>query len=116
VDHRLVREGYVLRCDAPSLGLYLVLLTVADADGVSFYRDQSLCRLLRWSPVQLQTARRQLVQAGLVAYRHPFWQVLSLEPEPSPGPPVGSPRPPEPERPASREEVTAILADWRRNR
>jgi hypothetical protein len=34
--------------------------------------------------VQVREARRELMKAGLVAYRSPLYQVLSLEP-PAPG-------------------------------
>ena len=44
VDQRLVRQRYVERCDPAALALYLVLVTVADAEGLSYYSDASLER------------------------------------------------------------------------
>jgi len=41
VDQRLVREGYFKSCDPLALALYLVLLTVADAQGLSYYDDRT---------------------------------------------------------------------------
>ena len=35
IDHRLVRERFIDRCDAPAAALYLFLVTVGDAQGVS---------------------------------------------------------------------------------
>src|ERR1700738_1147519 len=35
VDHRLVRERYIERCDACAAALYLFLVTVADAQGLT---------------------------------------------------------------------------------
>jgi hypothetical protein len=83
VDQRLVRHRYVQRCEPAALALYLVLVTVADAQGLSYYSDQSLGRLLRLDPAALRGARAQLVEAGLVVYQAPLYQVLALE-EPTP--------------------------------
>ena len=44
IDQRLVREGYIARCDVHSLALYLFLVTVCDAQGLSYYGDARLCR------------------------------------------------------------------------
>lgn len=82
VDHRLVRDHYIERCDCTSLALYLFLVTVSDVQGLSYYSDASLCRRLKIDPLQLSAARSQLEKAGLIAYRKPLYQVLSLDPEP----------------------------------
>jgi len=80
VDHRLVREGYVHGRSASALALYLFLVTVADADGLSWYSEDALCRQLSCSGEQLRSARTELQQAGLIAYRQPLYQVLDLAP------------------------------------
>ena len=80
IDQRLVREGYIGRCNAQALALYLMLVTVADSRGLSYYGDASLCRLLSMPPGQLERARADLIRAGLIAYERPLYQVLSLEP------------------------------------
>jgi hypothetical protein len=67
---------------APALALYLFLVTVADADGLSWYSEAALCRQLSWSVTQLQVARAELQQAELIAYRRPLYQVLDLAPAP----------------------------------
>jgi hypothetical protein len=85
IDHRLVQENYFLRCDPSAWTLYLFLTSVADAEGLSYYSDASLMRRLKLDPVGLSASRQQLVQAGLIAYEKPLYQVLSLEP-------VGAPR------------------------
>ncbi len=78
VDHRLVRKGYLKGKSRKALALYLFLVTVADADGVSYYSRESLCEQLDFTAFELGTACAELVNAGLVAYRKPFYQVLSL--------------------------------------
>jgi len=42
VDHRLVRQGYLPRADAKAWALYLVLITVGDEQGLSYYGEASL--------------------------------------------------------------------------
>ena len=36
IDQRLVRDHHIARCDCTALALYLLLLTVADAQGLSY--------------------------------------------------------------------------------
>ena len=82
VDHRLVRDGHVQGRSAPALALYLFLVAVADADGLSWYSEAALCRQLSCGATELQGARTELQQAGLIAYRKPIHQVLDLAPVP----------------------------------
>ena len=79
VDHRLVRQNYLERCDCVDLALYLFLITVSDAEGLSYYSDQAICRRLRIEPTALTAARVHLQKAELLAYQKPLYQVLSLE-------------------------------------
>jgi hypothetical protein len=62
------------------LALYLFLVTVADADGLSWYSDEAVCRQLSCSTMHLERARTELQDAGLIAYRAPLYQVLDLSP------------------------------------
>ncbi len=80
IDQRLVRERFIERCDAPALALYLFLLTVSDAQGLSYYADATLCRLLSMTAQRLAQARADLIRTGLIAYERPLYQVLSLDP------------------------------------
>ena len=84
IDHRLVQQDYFTRCDHSAWALYLFLVSVADAEGLSYYSDASLMRRLKMDPLGLSASRQQLVQAGLLAYEKPFYQVLSLEPAEAP--------------------------------
>jgi len=85
IDHRLVQQNYFLRCDHSAWALYLFLTSVADAQGLSYYSDASLMRRLKLDTLGLSASRQQLIQAELIAYEKPLYQVLSLEP-------VGAPR------------------------
>src|SRR5881396_2686347 len=79
VDHRLVRDHYLPRVDHSAWALYLFLLTVADVQGLSYYSDAAIGRHLKMDPLQLAAARQQLVQADLIAYQKPLYQVLALD-------------------------------------
>ena len=65
---------------APALALYLFLVTVADQEGLSYYSDPSVMSRLGMDAQTLDSARQNLIQAGLVAYEDPLYQVLCLEP------------------------------------
>jgi len=78
LDHRLVRDGFCRRCRTEELALYLVLVTVGDADGLSYYGDGSMAELIGVPAGRIADIRAGLVRAGLVAYRRPLYQVLEL--------------------------------------
>jgi hypothetical protein len=80
VDHRLVRDKHICRCDVYAAALYLFLVTVGDARGLSYWSDASVANMLSMDTDRLAKARRALQQAGLIAYERPLYQVLALEP------------------------------------
>ncbi len=92
VDHRLVRQNYLDRCDCVDLALYLFLVTVSDPQGLSYYSDQAICRRLRIEPATLSAARAHLQKADLIAYQKPLYQVLSLDQSSEPASSSASPR------------------------
>jgi hypothetical protein len=79
IDQRLVRDRHIERCDVQALALYLVLVTVADAQGLSYYGEASLARLLSMPTTRLAAARADLIRLDLIAYERPLYQVLSLD-------------------------------------
>lgn len=87
VDQALVQQHFIDRCEARSAALYLFLVTVSDAQGLSYYGASTLARRLRLSDEQFAAARQQLIDLELIAYRSPLYQVLAL-----PGT-VAAPRP-----------------------
>ncbi len=80
IDQRLVAGHYIERCDTAGLALYLFLVTVADAQGLSYYGDGKLAKSLSMPEAQLARARADLIRLELIAYEAPLYQVLSLEP------------------------------------
>lgn len=79
VDHRLIRHRLLAGRSSQAWALYLLLTTVADAEGISYYSDASLCGHLSLLTAQLESARRELIHARLIAWEAPFYQVLDLE-------------------------------------
>ena len=82
VDQRLVRDRHIERCDAKASALYLMLVTVGDAQGLSYYSDAALSRCLSMDSLRLVQARAELIRVGLIAYDRPLYQVLALDPPP----------------------------------
>jgi hypothetical protein len=79
IDQRLVRERHIERLSHAADALYLFLVTVADARGLSFYSERSIGRYLAMAADGLDHARKELLRADLIAYRKPLYQVLSLD-------------------------------------
>ena len=92
VDHRLIRHAHLRGCDHGAWALYLFLVTVADVQGLSYYSDAAISRHLVIDLLQLARARQQLLQADLIAYRKPLYQVLSLPDAAAPAPPAAEPQ------------------------
>ena len=103
LDHRLVRDRHIERCDAASCALYLFLVTVGDAQGLSYYSEASIARRLSMDPARLAQARADLVRLGLIAYESPLHQVLALD----------APAVPAPSRELSREQWRERFAQLR---
>jgi hypothetical protein len=92
VDHRLIRHAHLRGCDPGAWALYLFLVTVADVQGLSYYSDAAISRHLQMDLLQLAGTRQQLLQADLIAYRKPLYQVLSLPDPAAPAPPASEPQ------------------------
>jgi hypothetical protein len=78
VDQRLVRDGFLDQCDTRAAALYLFLVTVADAQGLSYFAEPTLMQRLHLPAAELRAARERLVELQLLAYQAPLYQVLAL--------------------------------------
>jgi hypothetical protein len=123
VDQRLVRDKHLDRLDVYAAALYLFLVAVADAQGLSWYGDASTARRLSIDEERLRRARGDLARAGLIAYAKPLYQVLALDdampraalPRAVAVAPAGceaptAPTPPAPERAAAQAHLAALRA------
>jgi len=91
----LVRERRIDACTHASAALYLFLITVSDAQGLSYYSDATLMKRLHMDAFTLEDSRGQLIHLGLVAFARPIYQVLPLDPpasEPAPKRSAGDPQ------------------------
>jgi hypothetical protein len=79
IDHRLVRDRHIEHCSLPAAALYLFLVTVGDAKGLSYYGDKSIINYLTMDQETLQQARANLICTGLIAWQKPLYQVLALD-------------------------------------
>ena len=103
LDQRLVRDRHIEHCDAHACALYLFVVTVADAQGLSYYSEISIAKRLSMDPARLAQARANLVRLSLIAYEHPLYQVLALD----------APAVPAPSRELSREQGRERFAQLR---
>jgi hypothetical protein len=123
IDQRLVFEGHLGRCDAHAAALYLFLLTVADAQGLSYWGDARVMRMLSTTSAGLARAREDLLRLGLIAYERPLYQVLALDatappseapaaspPSPPTAAPVASGAPPSADHDAIRAQLAQVRA------
>jgi hypothetical protein len=68
VPHRFLRDGFWASLDHDELLLYLLLVLVADRQGMSFYSDERLASMLRLVLDDFLAARATLVRKDLVDY------------------------------------------------
>ena len=78
VDQALVQRHFIDRCDTRAAALYLFLVTVADAQGLSYYASATIAGRLHLSADELGAARAQLMELDLIAYQAPLYQVLAI--------------------------------------
>ena len=107
IDQRLVFEGHLARCDAHAAALYLFLLTVADAQGLSYWGDARVMRMLSTTNARLARAREDLLRLGLIAYERPLYQVLALD---APAPPSEVPAGPPPSPPSAAPTAAPVAS------
>jgi hypothetical protein len=77
VDRRFVHV-WIPKLSTDAILLYLFLATVADKNGLSYYRDDSIACRLRLRLAHVLEARDELLRLDLIAHDPPLTQVLSL--------------------------------------
>jgi hypothetical protein len=78
----MVSDHYIDQCTHGAAALYLFLVTVSDAKGMSYYSDRTLSQRLAMDENILAQHRSELMDIGLIAYRKPLYQVLAIDAEP----------------------------------
>lgn len=82
LPHRFLRDGFLRSLTAVELRLYILLVLVADRDGISFYSQQRLCDELGLGADAFLSARDALLRKDLIAAQGTRVQVLSLPAHP----------------------------------
>jgi len=118
IPNRFLRQGFYSSLTRDERALYLLLVLVADRNGVSFYHYDRLCSLLDLPLEQYLAARDALIELDLVAYDGTRFQVLSLPPQPQPRRRATCPAPaPPPENPttsaAARQRIHSLFSAGR---
>ena len=67
IDQALVQRHFIDRCDTRSAALYLFLVTVADAQGLSYYGTSSIAARLHLRADEIGAARQHLIALDLIA-------------------------------------------------
>jgi len=86
IDRRFVREGFIKALDRDAVLLYLFLVAVSDAHGISFYSDPSIGKLIKLTSDALARVRTQLINQQLILHQYPLYQVLPLPRQVKPHP------------------------------
>lgn len=84
IPNRFLHDGFFVSLTRDELAMYLLLVLVADRNGVSFYHYDTLCSILELTLEQYLDVRNALIDKDLVAYDGTRFQVLSLPPRPLP--------------------------------
>ena len=82
IEHRFLRDGFWDTLSQHELLLYLLLIVVADRNGLSYYSYDKLCTLLKISVDDYILARDALIEKDLIAFDGSLFQVLSLPQKP----------------------------------
>ena len=85
IDHRFINDDFMESLTRGAILLYFFLTAVGNRNGLSFYGEEKLSKLLKMGLTELLSSRCELVDKDLVAYRAPVYQVLSLPAKPVDG-------------------------------
>ena len=82
IPHRFLRDGFFSSLGENELSLYFFLVLAGNYHGVSFYKDETIQKLLKIKPLEFEDARQGLLKKDLICFRPPFTQVLQLPEHP----------------------------------
>ena len=82
IEHRFLRDGFLVSLNHHEMLLYFFLVLAADRYGLSFYGYDKICSLLRITLEDYLEARNRLVEKDLIAFSAQLFQVLSLPMKP----------------------------------
>ncbi len=111
VPHRFLSDGFIKRLGSGELLLYLFLILVADAYGLSYYGDPAICRFLGMNRRRFEHYRQILIDEDLIVFEAPLYQVLELPIRPVDKTAADSAPPSSSSSPSSFSELIDSLGD-----
>ena len=78
IPHRFLTDGFLQTLTRHELALYVFLVLASDKNGLSFYKDGTICSILGLKESDYVFARACLIQKDLIVYDGTLFQVLSL--------------------------------------
>jgi hypothetical protein len=78
IEHRFLRKGFWETLGHHELLLYIFLILVSDRNGLSYYKHDNICTLLKISVDEYILSRNALIEKDLIAFDGHLYQVLSL--------------------------------------
>lgn len=114
IDHRVLSGRHLARLDCTQIATYFTLCLVADRHGISFYRPETLAKIIQRPRDAVAGALTALAARGLIAHEGRYVQVRDVDdieaaaaacsrPAPQHAPASAAPAPPE-------EPPDAVLA------
>jgi hypothetical protein len=97
IPFRLLKDGLFAELSDNAKLLYTFLCLAADRQGLSYYGDPKIQTHFDLNQIEIDQARKELIQKDLLAYDGHLYQLLSL-PNPKPATIFPSPKNTEPER------------------
>jgi hypothetical protein len=78
IPHRFLTDGFLALLDQKEILLYLFLILVSDRHGLSYYRYDMICSLMRLTLDEYIEARDGLLQKDMISFDGKIFQVLDL--------------------------------------
>lgn len=114
IDHRVLSGGHLARLDCTQIATYFTLCLVADRHGISFYRPETLAKILKRPHEGIAFALTELAASGLIAHEGRYIQVRDIDEIESvaaaPSRSTNQPAPPSAAPVAPAEAPEAVLA------
>jgi hypothetical protein len=102
IEHRFLRDGFVLHLSHHELLVYFFLVLACDRQGMSYYSYEKICSQLKLLLDDYIHARDCLIHKDLIAFDGRLFQVLSL-----PQAPIAREKP---AKPQPSEQIGNILS------
>ena len=80
IARQVLHGGFLEKLTTEEIALYFFLVLVSGPEGTSYWGYKSISKLLKIPDDDIIHATAGLVKKGLIAFRYPTFQILSLPP------------------------------------